>query len=61
MFKSFSITDKLIFLSAIASLLFSEIMFFAGYQEGSMFVGLWVPTLLAFGIYLRLIKMSKND
>jgi hypothetical protein len=24
-------------------------------------MGLWVPSILAFGIYLRLINNSKND
>jgi hypothetical protein len=59
MFKKFTITDKLLMLAAISSLLFSEILFFSGDHKGSQFVGLWVPTILAFGIYLRLIKISK--
>ncbi len=61
MFKKFTLTDKLLLLAAFSSLLFSEILFFSGDKEGSQFVGIWVPTILAFGIYLRLIKQSKND
>lgn len=60
MFKRFSLVDKLIFLAAISSLLFSEILFFSGDKDGSQFVGLWVPTILAFGIYLHLIKKNKD-
>lgn len=61
MFNKFTITDKLLFLAAMASLLFSEILFFTGDKEGSQFVGIWVPTILAFGIYLKLIKLTKDD
>jgi len=48
-------------LLAFSSLLFSEVLFFTGDKEGAQFVGLWVPTILAFGIYFRLIKKSNND
>ena len=61
MLKKFSKTDKILFLLAISSLVFSEILFFTGDKEGSQFVGLWVPTILAFGIYLKLIKSYNND
>ena len=61
MLKKFTTSDKILFLLAIASLLFSEILFFTGDKEGSQFIGLWVPTILAFGIYLKLIKISNND
>lgn len=61
MFKKFTRTDKILFFLAFASLLFSEILFFSGDKEGAQFIGLWVPTILAFGIYLRLIKISSDD
>ena len=61
MFNKFTITDKILFFLALTSLLFSEILFFTGDIEGSHFVGLWVPTILAFGIYLKLIKISNDD
>lgn len=60
MFKKFTVSDKLFFASAILSLIYSEILFFTGSKEHAMFVGLWVPSILAFGIYLKLIK-TKND
>jgi hypothetical protein len=56
MFKKFSSTDKLMFLAAILSLIFSEILFFRGQKLEGGFIGLWVPSILAFGIYLKLIK-----
>ncbi len=60
MFKQFNITDILLFISALSSLIFSEILFFSGEKQNAVFIGLWVPSILAFGIYLRLIKNSKK-
>ena len=61
MFKKFSITDKLLFISALLSLVFSEILYFRGEVDAAIFIGLWVPSILAFGIYLNLINNKKND
>jgi hypothetical protein len=36
-------------LAAGASFLFSVYLWFAGSKEEGMFVGLWVPSILAFG------------
>jgi hypothetical protein len=60
MFSKFTLTDKLLFASAFLSLIFSEITFFAGHKVEAIFVGLWVPSILGFGIYLKLIGASKN-
>ena len=61
MFKKFTITDKLLFISAFLSLIFSEILYFNGEQNAAIFIGIWVPSILAFGIYLKLINKEKND
>jgi hypothetical protein len=61
MFKKFTLTDKLLFTAAILSLIFSEIIFFQGHELQAIFVGLWVPSILGFGIYLHLIKKDNND
>jgi hypothetical protein len=61
MFKKFTLTDKLLFIAAIMSLIFSEILFFSGEENSAIFVGLWVPSILAFGIYLKLLNNQKND
>ena len=47
--------------SAILSLIFSETLWFQGEKQGAIFIGIWVPSILAFGIYLKLIINSKND
>ena len=61
MFKNFTPTDILLFVAAFLSLIFSEILFFQGNKIDGAFIGLWVPSILAFGIYLKLIKKTNNE
>lgn len=61
MLKKFTLTDKLLLISAMLSLVYSEILFFSGNPDQAIFIGLWVPSILAFGIYLKLINNNKND
>jgi hypothetical protein len=61
MFKKFNLTDKLLFLSALLSLIYSEVLFFNGNPNQAIFIGLWVPSILCFGIYLNLINKNEND
>ena len=61
MFKKFTTADKLLFVAALLSLLFSEALYFQGEKADATFIGLWVPSILAFGIYLKLINNKKND
>ncbi|MEO7446051.1 MAG: hypothetical protein ABIT96_00085 [Ferruginibacter sp.] len=60
MIKKLTITDILMLLSAFLSLIFSETLWFKGEREGAIFVGLWVPSILGFAIYIHLIN-KKND
>lgn len=59
--NKFTTADKLLFIAALLSLIFSEILYFKGEKADGAFIGLWVPSILAFGIYLKLINNSKND
>lgn len=61
MFEKFTTADKLLFIAALLSLIFSEILYFSGEKADGAFIGLWVPSILAFGIYLKLINKAKND
>jgi hypothetical protein len=61
MFKKFTTADIYLFIAALLSLIFSEILYFQGEKEDGTFIGLWVPSILAFGIYLKLINNTKND
>ena len=56
MFKKFTSGDILLLVAALLSLVFSEIMWFTGNKEQALFVGLWVPSILCFGIFLKLIN-----
>ncbi len=60
MLKKFSITDKILFISSFASLVYSETLYFYGEKDAAIFIGLWVPSILGFGIYINLIKNKKN-
>jgi hypothetical protein len=61
MFKKFTVTDKLLLVAALLSLIFSEILYFRGEATAAIFIGIWVPSILAFGIYLKLINKSNHD
>lgn len=61
MFKKFTLADKLLFISAFLSLIYSEVLFFNGNVDQAIFIGLWVPSILGFGIYLKLLKNNKDD
>ena len=60
MLKNFTSSDKLLFVAALLSLLYSETLYFLGNPDDAIFIGIWVPSILAFGIYLRIINNSKN-
>lgn len=59
MLKNVSKTDKILLILALGTLIFSELMWFQGEREGALFVGLWVPSILGFAIYLKLIRKEK--
>ena len=61
MFKKFTLADKLLFFAALLSLIYAETLYFQGEKIDGIFVGLWVPTILGFGIYLKLVNNRRND
>ena len=45
-------------MASVGSIVLSWYLFFvAGDREGGLFVGLWAPTILAFGSYFRQTRM----
>ncbi|SEG13071.1 hypothetical protein [Flavobacterium urumqiense] len=60
MLKKFTLSDKLLFVAAFLSLIFSEVLYFQGNKDQAIFIGIWVPSILAFGIYLKLIQNNKD-
>jgi len=61
MFNKFNLTDRLLFIAALASIIYSEVLFFNHHEMQAIFIGLWVPSILCFGMYLHLINKHKND
>lgn len=61
MIKKLTITDILLLISALLTLIYSELSWFKGERESALFVGLWVPSILGFAIFLRLVNGPKND
>lgn len=59
MLQNISKTDKILLVLTLATLIFSELMWFQGEKEGALFVGLWVPSILGFAIYLKLLRKGK--
>ena len=60
MLKKLSTTDIIMLILAFSCLIFSEVMWFTGEKEGALFVGLWVPSILGFSIYLKLLKINNK-
>jgi len=46
-------------LSVIVSLVFSILLWFFVEEMPGIFVGIWVPTILGYWIFMRLTKVSK--
>ena len=61
MIKKFSVADILLMGAAFVSLIYSEALWFKGEKESAIFIGLWVPSIIGFGIYLKLLNNKKND
>ena len=46
-------SDYFLLAGALASFLLSVYLWFSVDQDAGLFVGLWVPSILSFGAYLR--------
>ncbi len=45
--------DYVLLAAAFLSFVFSIYLWFSGWREEGLFVGLWVPSILAFGGFMR--------
>lgn len=48
-------SDYAVFLAALLALAASIYLWFSGQRDEGLFVGLWVPSILAFATYIRII------
>lgn len=46
-------SDYFILGSALISMAISIFLWFSGYKDAGLFVGIWVPSLLSFGQYFK--------
>jgi hypothetical protein len=53
-------SDLFILSSALLSMILSIYLWFMVDKEAGLFVGLWVPSLLGFGIYIKNIYGGTN-
>ena len=58
--KYLSKTDVIVLILAFACLIFSEVLWFNGDRQDALFVGLWVPSILGFGVYLKVMKIARK-
>lgn len=49
----FKRSDILILSSALFSMVLSILIWFSGFKEEGLFIGIWVPSILGFGNYLK--------
>ena len=59
MLKNINKIDITMLALAFLSLIVSEILYFTGDRHGALFVGLWVPSILGFAIYLKLLLIKR--
>lgn len=52
----FDRSDFFILSAAFLSFLFSVYLWFSGQTDEGLFVGIWVPSILSFGCYIKIIK-----
>jgi hypothetical protein len=48
-------SDICILLAVIVSFIVSGYLWFNGYREQGLFTAIWVPSILCFGIYFKLM------
>jgi len=53
MSSKFKKSDKLLLLAVLISFALSIGLWFSGFKEEGFYVGLWVPSILAFGSYIK--------
>lgn len=56
----FQTSDYLIIAAALFSMILSIVLWFSGNQAEGGFVGIWVPSILAFGVYFKIAVMRKE-
>jgi len=56
----FKLSDLFILLAVAISFIVSAYMWFNGYPQHGIFTAIWVPSILAFGIYFKLASLTAS-
>lgn len=54
----FRLSDLFILAAVVLSFGVSAYMWFNGFREHGIFTAIWVPSILAFGIYFKLASLA---
>jgi hypothetical protein len=54
-------SDYFILAAALISMILSIYLWFGVDRESGLFVGLWVPSILGFGAYFKILKYRSNQ
>jgi len=49
-------SDYFILIAALLSMILSIGLWFSGSTDAGLFVGIWVPSILGFGAYFKILK-----
>jgi hypothetical protein len=49
-------SDYFILIAALLSMVLSIFLWFSGSTDAGLFVGIWVPSILGFGAYFKILK-----
>ena len=56
----FKRSDQFILLAVAISFVLSAYLWFSGQREEGVFTALWVPSILCFGIYFKLMSLKEQ-
>jgi len=57
----FRLSDFFIMLAVMVSFALSAYLWFNGFREQGIFTAIWVPSILAFGLYFKLAAISARS
>jgi len=60
MSKAFKIEDYVLLAGAFIAFLLSVTLWFSGQREEGLYVGIWVPSILSFGVLVKLSVRGSN-
>lgn len=57
----FKLSDLFILLAVAVSFAVSGYLWFNGYKDEGLFTAIWVPSILAFGIYFKVSMLNARS